>query len=271
MKKPIRVALSGSGTKAPAHVGALAAILNEGYEVVELAGTSGGALCSALYACGMTIGAMHDLVMSMDWTPLMSISPWSIVTRKGYSSGNALLKFMTQQTAGKTFNELSMDLTIMASDVSNEIPFRFDRKLTPEIPVALAGRASASIPIVFAPVILGDAVLQDGGMVVNLPVDLLAIDDVPRLGIELVSKCQPFKPGHYGLNKIVPHLIDLMIQSTEDAHISIGRLQGASVTQVETGFASPLDRKMPIDLRQQLFDNGYAAARAALRSAPFLL
>ncbi|MDB5985157.1 MAG: patatin-like phospholipase family protein [Nevskia sp.] len=210
MKPKIRVALSGSGTKAPAHVGALAAIEAAGYEIVELAGTSGGALCAGLYACGLKAAALRALVMEMDWAPLMAVSPWSILAGKGYCSGDALLKFMTSQTGGKTFADLEIDLTIMASDVSSEVPYRFDRQLTPAIPVALAGRASASIPIVFAPVLIGSAVLMDGGLVVNLPVDLLMIDDTPRIGVELTSQCEPFKPGHHGLNKIVPHLIDLM-------------------------------------------------------------
>jgi len=262
--KPIRVALSGSGTKAPSHVGALAAIEDAGYEIVELAGTSGGALCAALYACGMRAPALHDLVMQMDWAPLMAVSPWSILAGKGYCSGDALLKFMTAQTGGKTFADLEIDLTIMASDVSSEVPYRFDRQLTPGIPVALAGRASASIPIVFAPVLIGSAVLMDGGLVVNLPVDLLTVDSTPRLGVELTSQCEPFKPGHQGLNKIVPHLIDLMIQSTEDAHIELGKLKGAQVVQVDTSFASPLDRKMTLATRERLYANGYAATSLAL-------
>lgn len=264
VKPKIRVALSGSGTKAPAHVGALAAVEDAGYEIVELAGTSGGALCAGLYACGMKASALRELVMAMDWAPLMAVSPWSILSGKGYCSGNVLLKFMTTQTGGKTFADLAIDLTVMASDVSSEVPYRFDRHLTPDIPVALAGRASASIPIVFAPVLIGGAVLMDGGLVVNLPVDLLSVDSIPRLGVELTSQCEPFKPGHHGLNKIVPHLIDLMIQSTEDAHIELGKLKGAQVVQVDTSFASPLDRKMALATRERLYANGYAATSAAL-------
>ena len=40
MSKPIRVALSGSGTKLGAHIGALQAITDAGYTIVELAGGS---------------------------------------------------------------------------------------------------------------------------------------------------------------------------------------------------------------------------------------
>lgn len=262
--RPIRVALSGSGTKLGAHIGALQAIVDAGYTIVELAGTSGGSIVSALYACGMPLSVMHDLALKMDWSSMMAMSPLSILRFHGWCSGDNLLAFLQMKTHMKTFAELDIDLTIVASDISNEVPFLFSKKLSPAVPVALAARSSASIPIVFAPVLIGDAVLNDGGMVVNLPVDLLTNDDVPRIGIELTGKRSPLKPGKYGLNKVIPHLIDLMIQSTEDAHISIGKMQGAVIAQVDSGWASSLDRKMPLDVRQRLFDAGYAATKDAL-------
>ena len=264
MTKPIRVALSGSGTKAPAHCGALAAILDSGFAITELCGTSGGALVAALYACGMPIAALKSLAMTMDWAPLMSGSLWSIITGKGYSSGDALLKFMQTNTGGKTFADLDIDLTIVSSDISNEVPYLFSKALTPEAPVAFAGRASASIPIFFQPVLIGDAVLVDGGLVSNCPVDLLTVDDVPRIGIELAGKDSPLVKGRYGITKLAPHLIDLMIQSTEDAHIEIGRMKGATVAQVPCGYASPLDRNMTLAIRARLFNDGYSATAAAL-------
>lgn len=268
MSKQIRVALSGSGTKASAHVGALQAVIDAGFSIKELCGTSGGALVGALFACGMSVADLRALAMTMDWAPLMSGSIWSILTGKGYSSGAALLNFMMDKTGGKTFADLDVELTIVSSDISNEVPYLFSKSLTPSTSVALAGRASASIPIFFRPVVIGSAVLADGGLVSNCPVDELTIDSIPRLGIELAGKNSPLIPGKYGINKLAPHLIDLMIQSTEDAHITIGKMSGATVAQVPCGWASPLDRKMPLALRQELYDAGYAATAAALKTIP---
>jgi len=266
MMKPIRVALSGSGTKAPAHVGALQACIDAGFWPKEVCGTSGGALVAALFACGMSMSDLHSLAMTMSWAPLMSGSLWSIITGKGYSSGDALLKFMTEKTGGKIFADLDIDLTIVASDISNEVPYLFSNKLTPGMPIAVAGRASASIPIFFEPVIIGTAVLVDGGLVSNCPVDELTVDDVPRVGIDLAGKNSPLKPGQYGLTKLAPHLIDLMIQSTEDAHITIGKMKGAVIAQVPCGYASPLDRNMAFATRARLYADGYASTAAALKT-----
>lgn len=262
--RPIRVALSGSGTKISAHIGALQAIVDAGYTIVEIAGTSGGSICAALFACGMPLEVLHRLAMTMDFAPLMAMSPWSILTGKGYCSGANLLRFLEMKTHNRKFSDLGVHLTIVSSDVSNERPHIFSNELTPDTLVALASRASASIPIVYVPVLIGDAVLMDGGMVSNLPVDLLKVDAAPRIGIELTAQCSPFMPGRHGLNKVVPHLIDLMIQSTEDAHISIGKLHGATVAQVETGFASSLDRKMPRATRERLYEVGYTTTHDVL-------
>lgn len=69
MSNRIRVALSGSGFRLGAHLGALQAIVDAGYEVVELAGTSGGSIVSAMFAGGMKLADMHELCMQMDWSP----------------------------------------------------------------------------------------------------------------------------------------------------------------------------------------------------------
>ena len=261
--KKIRLALSGSGTKAPAHVGAILAIQEAGFEIVELAGTSGGALCCALLACGMTPGAMEDMVLGMDWRPLMAGSLFNLIRGRSYSAGNGLLEFMRTRTGGKKFGDLGVDLTIYSADLSSEGPHVFSTKRTPDVEVALAARASASIPLYFEPVRIGDAVLVDGGLVSNLPIDALTIDEVPRLGIELTAK--PLALQSTSIVSLAPRLVDLMIQSTEDAHISIGRASGATVAQVDTGFASSLDSNMDRRTRELLLLNGFSAATEALR------
>jgi len=55
-----------------------------------------------------------------------------------------------------------------------------------------------------------------------------------------------------------------MIQSTEDTHIQIGKMQGAMLAQIDTSFASPLDRKMAYATRHRLYTNGYLATSEAL-------
>ena len=57
MMKPIRVALSGSGFRLGAQLGALQAISDAGFEIVQIAGASGGSIVAALFASGMSLAA----------------------------------------------------------------------------------------------------------------------------------------------------------------------------------------------------------------------
>jgi len=261
---PIRVALSGSGFKFPAHVGALHAIRDAGFVPIEMAGTSGGSIVATLAACGMDLDQMKTLTLERDWSDMLSFSLGSVLTRMGYCSGAALLAWISENTAGKTFGDLTMDLVVMASDVAAEVPFEFSRAATPGAPVALAARASAAIPFVYAPVEYGSAMLMDGGCCNNIPVDKLTIDDVPRIGIQLVSKASPLAAGTHSAIDIAPRVIDLMLSANENTHVDLAEQQGAHFAFIETGFASGLDRNMPLAVRQQLFNNGYAGTAAAL-------
>lgn len=266
MRKPIRVALSGSGFRLPAHLGALRAIHDEGFDVVELAGTSGGSIVAALYAAGMTLEEMYDLCMSLDWSPMMKISLWSLVTKQAFCDGDALLDLLTKHTEGKTFAALDIDLRVVASDLATESEYQFSREKTPDVSIALAARASASIPIVFAPVEHNGAVLVDGGCTDNMPASDLTVDAVPRLGIYLVSNDSPLPACRRGLATLAPRIIDLMLASNEASHVALDTHNGARIVPVQTGYASSFDRKMPQATRLRLYKDGYAAARAELSS-----
>ncbi|ENZ79648.1 MULTISPECIES: patatin-like phospholipase family protein [Ralstonia] len=266
MTKPIRVALSGSGFRLPAHLGALRAIHDAGFDVVELAGTSGGSIVAALYAAGMTLDEMYDLCMSLDWSPMMRFSPWSLLTKQALCNGDALLELLTKHTEGKTFAALDVDLKVIASDLASEAEFQFSRDKTPDVPIALAARASASIPIVFAPVEHNGAVLVDGGCTDNMPASDLTVDEVPRLGIYLVSTDSPLLPGRRGLATLAPRIIDLLLASNEESHVALDTHNGAQIVPIQTGYASSFDRKMPAETRLRLFKDGYSATAAALEN-----
>ncbi|WP_069267438.1 patatin-like phospholipase family protein [Paraburkholderia nodosa] len=263
--RPLRLALSGSGFKVPAHVGALQAVADAGFEPVELAGTSGGSIVAAMAACRMKLSDMKMLALTFDWSNMLSFSLMSAVRLRGFCDGRRLLDWLTEQTNGLTFGQLSTDLTVVASDVASEAPFEFSRATTPGVAVAQAVRASTSIPFAFEPVRLGAALLADGGMVNNIPVDRLKVDGVPRLGVQLVSQDLPMQPdtslSPFGFSE---RLIDLMLSACESTHVSAAQAAGAHMAFVETGYASTLDRTMPLELRQRLFNDGYDAAKAAL-------
>ncbi|MGF6764077.1 NTE family protein [Paraburkholderia sp. GAS33] len=265
--KPIRVALSGSGFLLPAHVGALHAVASAGYTPIEYAGTSGGSIVAMLAAAGMSLAALKDLALTLDWAPMMSFSLLNLLRAKSYSNGGPLLNFLMHQTGGAAFRSLDVKLKIMASNIGTKEPFVFSNELTPDTPIALAARASACIPGIYDPVIIGDAILFDGGMVNNMPSDILTRgDDVLRIGVDLSSDESVMLPADYSLIKAMPRFIDMLLSSSEDAHITDGEASGVKIIRVNTGTAESLDKTMPQAERQQLFDAGYETTIKALQA-----
>ncbi len=252
MTKEIQVALSGSGFKFPAHVGALKAIEERGYKVSRIAGTSGGSIIASLYASGMSINEMVELSMNQDWSFTLKWSPLAVFN-KAYCNGNALRSYLIDKTKGRTFEDLDMDLLIEASDIRNECGIEFSKTNTPRMRIADAARVSASIPFVFSPYMYEGRPLMDGGMANNIAVDRLDPKGPPRIGIQLTSNIVSSK----GELSDLTHILELLLSSQENAHVEAGVLAGASVAFVDTSYAGSLDTNMSQVIRKQLMDTGY--------------
>ncbi len=253
--KQIKVALSGSGFRLPAHIGALAAIEGQGYTITEICGTSGGAIVAALYACGMPIQTMKELAMTYDWSKVMRLQVWDGLRKGAYCSGDDLLEFLYKYTRCKLFGSVKTLLKIVASDLRSEREVCFSANTDPLMPVALAARASASIPFIYTPVQYKDLVLVDGGVTNNIPVSHLSVGG-KRLGVYLVSD-DAIAKGPLDLMDIAGRTIDLMLASNEEAHAD--NAGTTSIVRVPTSYAGSLDTKMPETIRLKLYQDGYAA------------
>jgi len=251
MYKPLQVALSGSGFKFPAHVGALMAIRDKGYTINKIAGTSGGSIVAALLASGMSVEEMKDLAMTTDWSFTMSWSPLSTF-KFSYCNGRALHRWLQIATECKTFEDCDIDLVIEASDILHESGIEFSYLTTPEMSVADAVRASTSIPFVYEPFMYEGRPLMDGGMANNIAIDRLDLD-MPRIGIQLVSNAAS------GANLLsrVGHMINLMLSAQESTHVELGKLRGATMAFIETSYANSLDPNLSPLVRSRLIADGY--------------
>ncbi len=262
--KQIRIALSGAGFRIPGHVGALKAIVEAGYGIPEIVGTSAGSIIAALYATGMTIGQMEQLSLTQNWSSMLTCDPISGWLHNGWCGGENLFNWLADHTNDATFSDISIDLKIVASDLVTEKQVVFSRATSPNMTIAEACRCSASIPFVYAPVCINGMILVDGGTADNMPADLLTIDNIPRLGIYLVSDDPVLSPGRYSLPTLAGRVIDLMLASNELAHIGDATLTGANIVRVQTGFAPTLNTNMPTTMRQQLIDAGYMATKSSI-------
>lgn len=265
-----RIAFSGSGSLAGIHAGAYKAICEAFGSIDEVAGTSGGSIAAAAIAIGMTPDQLRDVAVNSDMSRLLGIgsihSDLELVTSDYLDSGNALFDWLDQILGGKTFAQASIPVQIVSTDVAAKRPFVFSKSETPNVKLAFACRASAAIPIVYAPVSFADPatgrimMTVDGGVENNMPGALLK-QEGPRFAIDVVDGS-----GMQDISTRVARLkayVRCMLASNEAAQMALCQAMGVTLVRVPTD-QDPLNFSLPTTVRQSLFDAGYSATQAAI-------
>ena len=159
------LALSGGGARGIAHLGVLAALDELQLPVGRLAGVSSGAIVGALYAAGMPPREVLRLLQQVNITRLTRIA----LSRYGLFRLDGVGRLLEQHLgAGITFEQLRLPLTLVATDLveGTSVPFSTGPLLPPLL-------ASSAVPILYQPVHYQGRRLVDGGLLNNLPVEVL--------------------------------------------------------------------------------------------------
>jgi NTE family protein len=201
----IGLALGGGGAKGFAHVPILEALDDLGLRPAQIAGSSIGAVIGALYAAGLSgqdiRKAVDDLVISEedDWREILfnkDLRRIADLVRPGLARGSLLnsgnfLKVLGHHLPAQSFSDLQIPLTVVAADFwSRQQVVLKDGLLLPAI------AASAALPGLFKPYLLGDRLLVDGGMVNPVPFDLLDTHCDITIAVDVMgTRIQRDRPG----------------------------------------------------------------------------
>lgn len=200
----IGLVLSGGGAKGFAHVGVLKLLDSLQIPIDYIAGTSMGGIAGALYAIGYTGFDLEQLAHRDDWQTIFSDRPPrpDLPFFQKEQTGRYQLEFgikgvkpvsPTGLIFGQKVSLLFLSLTFPYEKVSDfdhlPIPFRCvavdlvtgNQVVLKSGSLAKAMRSTMAIPTVFSPVAWGDSLLVDGGLINNLPVDV-----VKEMGADIV-------------------------------------------------------------------------------------
>lgn len=194
----IGLALGGGGARGIAHISVLRTLEKLRVPVDCIAGTSMGSLIGAMYASGMSVDEIEKMVVTMDWATLfddkLTRSERSfrrkrddelVISQPGIGIGSDGLKLTSALLTGETimltfgrmvepvsaiedFDQLPIPFRAVAADINNGSAVVIQGG-----DLALAMRASMSIPAAFPPVMSDGKVLVDGGIASNLPVEIV--------------------------------------------------------------------------------------------------
>ncbi|HEY42802.1 MAG TPA: patatin-like phospholipase family protein [Anaerolineae bacterium] len=178
LRRPVvGLALSGGGARGLAHIGVLKVLEREGIPIDCLAGSSMGGIIAAVYAAGVSLTELEAEANRMarlrELVKLVDLLP----PRRGLLAGNRLRAFLSRFVdPSLTFHDLHLPLALTAVDLLSGEEIRLD-----EGPVIDAILATCAFPGVLPPVASNGHWLVDGGLLNNLPVDV-----VRNLGAEVV-------------------------------------------------------------------------------------
>ena len=205
----VGLVLSGGGAKGIAHIGVIKALEENDIPIDYISGTSMGAIVGGLYAAGYTTDEMMELIKSREFTDAASgkiderytyyflrdanepnlftlnigdkssatsILPTSVINPIPMNfEFMALFSPFTAQCGGD-FNKLFVPFRAVASDVTHKHKVVWSHGSLGE-----AIRSSMSFPLVFSPVQKDGALLYDGGIYDNFPVQVMTTEFAPSI------------------------------------------------------------------------------------------
>jgi NTE family protein len=168
----IGLALGGGAARGFAHIGVIQVLEEAGIQPDLVVGTSAGSLVAALYASGKSGKDLAVLAEGMDES---AFADWSFPFR-GMIRGEALARYVRQNTGGRTIEQMKRTLGIVATDLGTGQGILFQQG-----DPGVAVRASSAVPAVFQPVAILGREYVDGGLVAPVPVHYAR-----QMGAELV-------------------------------------------------------------------------------------
>ena len=174
--KKVGLALSGGGARGLAHIGVLKVLEREGIPVHFLAGTSAGGLIGAAYAAGLSPRDLEEEALRLSNPRYLIGFLDRGLSRRGLLAGQKVMAYLAGLIGEVTFDQLRIPLAVVAVDLN-----KGDKVVLKEGPVLEAVRATIALPGLFTPVERGDQLLVDGGLLDNLPADV-----VRQMGADVV-------------------------------------------------------------------------------------
>jgi NTE family protein len=156
----IGLVLSGGAARGVAHLGIMKALEEAGIIPDVISGSSAGAIAGAFRADGHSIPEILELFNNKR---LYNFVRPSLPTR-GFLSLGGMENVLKECIRARTFEELKIPLYVCATNFNTGKPEYFHEG---ELISRLV--ASASVPVMFTPAVIGDQMYIDGGITDNLP------------------------------------------------------------------------------------------------------
>jgi NTE family protein len=278
-RQKIGLVLNGGGALGLAHVGVLRWLEEHHIPIDMVAGTSMGGLVGGAYATGDSPAEVKAFVEGIDWNRVLSDqAPYRDISYRrkedalefptaiqfgfdkkglriqgGYKSGQQVQLLLDQMALPYSqvtnFDDLPIPFGCVATDLVSGRPHIFRSGS-----LSLALRSTMSLPGIFSPVHVDNAIYADGGLLDNLPVDV-AQQMGANITLAIYLQTAPLPATtHLSSVGVLGRGISVMIAANELR----------SMQQADILVSVPLDKfsTLDYDKADAIIQAGYDAAQA---------
>lgn len=234
----INVVFSGGGIKGLAYIGALRFLEEQGIKITKAAGTSVGALFSALVIAGFNAKELAGYIDDFNIETLISYGGgtkafkkfFDVITKKGIYSIHTLEEFLADILSKKnvyTFKDVKENndykLKMMVTEIKtarnviipDELPLY---NIDPDnFPVARAVVMSCNVPLFYQPYVIGKYAFVDGGIGANYPLWIFDNEKNPTYGFRLTKQNQEQQELLQAISKYGKNIINRIFLSPHEA------------------------------------------------------
>jgi NTE family protein len=179
--RSIGIVLSGGGARGFAHIGVLEELQSAGIAIDRVGGCSMGGFIGAMFALGMEPDEI-DARCYEEWVRRNPLTDYRL-PRHSLIRGDRVTAMLSRNLDGR-IEELPRDFFCVSGDLVTAELFVHRRG---ELYRAVG--ASMSLPGLVAPALVDDRMLVDGGVLNNLPVDVMAATgEGPVIAVDVTTR-----------------------------------------------------------------------------------
>lgn len=185
--RSVGVVLSGGGARGFAHIGVLEELVAAGVVIDRVGGVSCGSWIGGMFALGMSPEEI-DARCYEEWVRRNPLNDYTL-PRTSMIRGHRVRTLFERNLPG-LIEDMPLDYYCVSSDlVAGELVVHREGRL------AVAAAASQCLPGLAPPVALDGRLLVDGGLMNNLPVDVMAATgEGPVVAVDVTARYRPPAP-----------------------------------------------------------------------------
>ena len=224
--KDIDVVLSSCGVRAPCFIGGIEALLEKGYNIHRIGGSSGGAIIAAGFALGVPLAEMRERAKETPYPDFCDFKLRNLcsITNPSIYSGHHLDDYLKSLYGEATLSDFRIDCRITAVTIIGRSRILLTRDTHPNMPVWKAVRMSSTIPFIFPYYKLDGIPVTDGGLVTSMfdifpdrPRPIVALR--PRADHNLKKSIQDVKDSTIFLWNYIKIVAEYFLDAVDNQHV----------------------------------------------------